>query len=1130
MKALPPLVLLHALGLTACVESLPLPDLGRCAERPEGVYEYGQVGIGTCLAGPVALEVLDGGDVLAVANANPFLDFTGGSLLFLDTTRLDLSQPRHDVADLAVASVDLESFAGGMAFASDQGLLAVTTRLSEGARTREADDTLVLVDVSDPRAPTLATDAGEQVTVGWDPVDVRYDAGTQVAWVANRTEHTVSLVDLAARPARVLPPGGPARLTDEGFVDVDGSGSTFGFVTLEAGVDALVAERSAWSLRWSEGSVRAWVGAPDGFRRWDGNADGGWWPSSQPREIDLDALGLPGAGGASLAVGETLPRLVMHNALHDAIHAVSTPETLFDWQLEAVALLRGRPGQWDALVSDPAMVVQDGVWYLFYTGRDAADDATPQIGLATSVDGVRFERFDGEGRFALSDAGGAASLPTLTWDAVTRSWLMAYLAGDGVYLARSGDLVRWTELNEQLAIGAETTGDLALARWGGKFQLMATLATAGRWSAQGWSAFDPAGRDDLSVWPFYALVPSVDLPVVPGVEAPSLAIQVQPEQAFALFDEGGDRNGTLLEPGATLVDASEGWAVRVAVGQAVEPALAGWSHAAVGSLLRDGDGTAVVELVDENGATAIGFGYTDGDGLALAESPAITAAGLGVDAVRSPVVVEGGGAYAMYFAVETDGVTRVARATSADGLVWDTSSGVVLDVGSGWDSVAVEPGSVETLDDGTLRLWYSGFDGDRWRIGAAESDDGGRSWTRGEGEDGGWQLAGGDAGSWDDAGVRDPWVVSDGAGGAWMAYAGLDGSRWAIGVATRSEDTGAWRGHEDATGVRVPVLDGRDGGFGLEGLRRPVLDVVGNEGWELWYAGLDGGVARPGRATGDSPEALYRHLLLPTTADVAGFTSIPEQDDDAIALDTTVDGNVLNGLGCTALAQDAARGLVYVGCKLRPWVYVIDARDDSVPGDPDLNYLDLEAVILVETSTNGLSSSTGMGSGIRGMVVDPERGWLWGVSDEPEALYALDLSTVEDDDDAQVLREPIVAMHPLPRSGSRDEGAKTQALVGPAALALHPDGHHLLVANFNHNSVSAFDLAAGPAGALVAQVERVGENPYALAYSPDGRLAYVGNYVGEVDGRVASATLAVLDADPASPTFLRLLTTVGNLP
>jgi DNA-binding beta-propeller fold protein YncE len=1111
--------------LAGCIEDLPLPELGRCAVTPEGVYEYGQVGIGTCLAGPVALQTLDAGAVLAVVNANPFLDFTGGSVLLLDAQALGEAGPRTDVADVALGTVPLPSFAAGMAFAPDLDLLAVTTRYSEG-RTREIDDDLVLVDVSDPRAPRLSdagTNGGASVKVGWDPVDVRYDAASGLAWVANRTEHSVSMVDLRARPVSVVPQGGPARVTDDGFVDADGGGTVAGFVTLEPLEDVEYPQRSRWSLRWSAGSVRAWVPTGAGLRRVDGNADGGWWDAAQP-EIDLTALGLTGAGGASFVEGDALARIVLHEADEGAIRAMSTPATMLEWQVEADVLLYGRPGAWDERVSHPAMVVEGDAWYLYYTGTDAA--GTQGIGLAVSFDGVTFERV-GDG--PLAALGEGAGRPSVLEDPATGRWRMAFRRADGVVgFAESRDLQTWDVDAQALVTGFGVGGaqDVALQRWGGRFRLLATGADPGTgdWSVQAWSGVTPLGWTEDGA-PFGLGLPRI------GADGPSIAVQAQREELFTLLDEGGDAGAAALLPGATLEDPISGWRTRVAVGQAFEPSTLGWTGAEVGTVLPDGDGHAWIALRGDDGSSAIGLGFVEDGALYVQETPVFTAGQVDADAVGTPAVWrDEAGGYVMLFAIERDGVSRIARATSPDGEVWTASGDTVLDVGEAWDAAGVEPGSVQRLDDGSLRLWYAGFDGDRWRVGVAESVDEGLTWLRVEGDEDPWVFAGGSPGEWDDSGARHPWAVTrDGVDHLW--YAGFGGELWAIGHASRpSDDVGSpWERAVDVEGRARAVLPPAGGGFGIDGLVRPVV-TASADGWEAWYTGLDLDQGRPGRALGADAEQLQRDLRFPSVADTWGFTSIPASDADSILLDVLVDGSYLSGIGCTALAQDTARGFVYVGCKLRPWVYVIDARDDSTPGDPDLNYLDLEAVILVETLTNQISGSSGMGSGLRALMVDASRGWLWGVSDEPEALYGLDVGSLPDDDDAEVVREPIGVMHPLPRSGTRDEGVKTQALVGPATLALHPDGHHLFVGNFNNNSVSVFDLSLGPAGALVGDARELGENPYALAFAPDGSRAYVGLYVGEVDGRSASSTLVVLDADPGSPTFLQRITTVGNLP
>jgi DNA-binding beta-propeller fold protein YncE len=106
----------------------------------------------------------------------------------------------------------------------------------------------------------------------------------------------------------------------------------------------------------------------------------------------------------------------------------------------------------------------------------------------------------------------------------------------------------------------------------------------------------------------------------------------------------------------------------------------------------------------------------------------------------------------------------------------------------------------------------------------------------------------------------------------------------------------------------------------------------------------------------------------------------------------------------------------------------------------------------------------------------------------------------------------------------------TQMSIGPAQMAIHPDGRHLFVTNFNTNSLLVYDLDLGPAGELVSEVLFLGENPYAIAFAPDGRSAVVANYLGETLGETGtSATLVVIDTDRDSPTWLEPLTWIANL-
>ena len=129
------------LFLLGCIVDDPLPYVGDCAVYPDGVYDYGQIGIGSCLAGPTELKFLgseEDGHRLLITNANPYLTFDGGSLLSIPWENIDLTQSENFVHTLDPQIIDLPNFSGSMAV-TDEDILMVAVRQSEGARTRVHD-------------------------------------------------------------------------------------------------------------------------------------------------------------------------------------------------------------------------------------------------------------------------------------------------------------------------------------------------------------------------------------------------------------------------------------------------------------------------------------------------------------------------------------------------------------------------------------------------------------------------------------------------------------------------------------------------------------------------------------------------------------------------------------------------------------------------------------------------------------------------------------------------------------------------------------------------------------------------------------------------------------------------------
>lgn len=1083
----------------ACVQSDPLPDVGACAEYPDGVYEYGQIGIGTCLAGPTSVTFLSDGHTIAVTNANPFLDFTGGSLLTLDLALLDEGAGRNLVADLDPHALDLPNFNGAAAYLPDEELLLVANRLSEGERTREAVDQLLYINVANPQALALTSDVGPDEDgsaqdVGADPVEVVVDAAAARAYTLNRTDHTVSAVDLASRPTRVVPPGGDGRLVADTFVDVDASGSRAAFARLTTGDDPTTVLADHWDMTWASSTTRVWAAADGGLFRTTGNGERVYTRSGIPFDVPAEADAPVHDPAYRLPYDSVSAGMLVYVEDGDIAHAVENTTSGGEWVPSGTLL---SPDEEQVAFADPWLVLADGTHVLFYT----AGSGTTWIGAATSLDGATFR----DQGVILSDEAGAVSDISVLWDDQVDRWRAWYTvtASGGeptLHTAWSDDLLTWTPEGSLGMVAYAPAVDW----WSGRFHLVAAEADA--------SALREATSADGYTW--------TDAGTLFAAESGAhleegVALQVADESSFALRDAEGIAYAYPVAPGVIYSQTEQGWHLEVVAGHRLGPEDLG----------DDAEGGVVVsarleddlwlDVVGDDGKARIAHGAWLGGVVSV---DAELAFDLGAEGsfdeagVHHPAIVQLDGAWVAFYAgLGADGLTRIGRATSADGLSWSRGEEAVYAPSLEWEGAAAVPGSALLLDDGTLQLWYTGEFGE---IGLLESTDGGASFTPVAGSVYPWQFDAGAPGTWYDSAVSDPVVVRDGDLER-MWFTGDDGDGLQIGYAERVVGDDEWTVSEDGEGSPRPALAVRGGTLGSEGLSRPVVARVGDT-YEVHYAAEDGDVLRVGFAAGREPDRLHVELVLPTLADTWGFTVVPPNDADAIDLDAS--GDYAIGRGCMTLAHDDLAGMLYVGCKLVPYVYAIDVRDDSTATWADLNYLGLEAVL-----TLALSST----SGVRDLLIAPTTGTLYGLVDEPEAIAVIEAADVVDDQGVDDLRQRVLGLMPLPRSFERDAGVETQSAVGPGQMTLHPDGQHLFVANFNNNSVSVYDLSLGPLGTLVAETRNLGENPYAITLSPDGTRAIVANYSGEVEGYVSS-TLVVLDADPTSPTFLEPLSWVVN--
>lgn len=1112
------------LSLLGCIVEKPLPHLGDCAVYPDGVYEYGEIGLGTCLSGPTELRIAEGDDgswTVLVTNANPQLNFTGGSLLAIPWDEIDLSVGKNILSEMAVTANSLPTFAGPLTLVDDDKLALVGVRFSEEARTRVYDDRVHLFDLTDPSAPTPAPrgpGGAETVTVESDPIDIAYDASTGYAYVANRTDHTVSVLDTNGDEIAVIQPWPAHAISASTFDDVDGSGSTAELAYLEEiNDDEVVLIDETWTLTWIAGTWRLWVPEDGALRRLTTAGDGNYTAAN---EIELDP-----------------EDDALFESIQDPFYLYTVDGRMYFVDETAETILSAAPGDfstaWEASsavmglrdsaasINGPAVVVSDSVYWLFF-GEDDGDVGDIRL-AASSAPGAGFSRIGAVLSPTHAHEGSFIGQPAVAYDVQTDQWRMYYSAFDGaqwtIGYATSDDLGTWTASEAPVfAIDGEDVGAPAISFEAGAYKMWFARGTGDQWTL--WTA---ESEDGLNWTP----IAEVDSTLREGSLPPRAALLASPTASFRVAGETTGTQTAQLYPGSTTAFADYGWAATPLAGMWLTPGDAG-ADSSGGIRVDHVDNDAGLfwtTLTTTGGTPSIGAGYLESDGSLLPLAGAVYAggeAGYDRDGASSPVLWEVDGVRYMAYGAHRNGVISIGLASSTDGFTW-TPEEQLLDNGASWDSVSAVPGSIDVLSDGTYRLWYAGFDGGTWRIGALVSDNG-LDWSRESTEP---VLLAGSPGDWDDSGVRHPYVITDDAGlltgeaGEHMWYAGFDSDTWRIGYAFRAAGSATWvRAEDPISELKRPVIDETLGLFHPTGVQRPVVSMSDEGDLEVWYDGRYGDEARAGRAVGQQPDRLYKTPLRPTVGDTLTFqTQRGDADAEAIPLDTDLLDVSLSGVGLTALDVDEERGFLYVSSKLLPYITVIDIRDDSTTEYDDLNYLDVEAVLLAKTFTST--------SGFRQVIPVPGEDTLYALNDAPESVMLLDVSELEDDAYPQLMYDIQKGWLPAP-TASRDDGVATRSDVGPAQLVVHPDGRRLLVSNFNANSITVYDLELGPYGTLVGEVPLVGENPYSMALTPDGRYAVFGNFSGEVTDTLVESTIGILDVDPESPTYLSVLTWIAN--
>lgn len=1125
-----PLLILLAPVLTGCIKNVEGPFLGTCADHPDGAYTFGEVGIGTCLAGPADVRFIeqDGSTWLVVSNADPYLNFTSGSVLLIDWDSIDFDRLYNRLGDLEASALPLPRFVGQFGYSAAQELLLVTNRLSEGATTRSHDDRGFLVDVSDPRAPRPFS--GRRILpMQDDPYLVVVDPSEDIAYVGNLTDHSISLFDLADGQVSQIPVHPKTVISDPVFLDADDSGSLGTIESITITDDDLV-DRDLWTLTFVDKLVRLWVPTPAsssdddaiGLVRWTSGSDD-FVPSGIGLELDPTRTSIASAFEDPFVFQDSSGLLQMFYADQGVIRSLLSQGAAADWSAVDRPPFRGSR-TWDDIVASPSAVgLSPTLGALYYDGRTDLDSPA-SIGLALTEDGANYTALRDP---VITDPAGALSFehPFVLADPLTASFRMWMSVFDGerwrIALAESANGQAFTDPVVVLEDDDLHVAGPTVAYVNGRYVMYLTVADddddlgwihATTWSYDGISWSEPELLFDSEV-PF-------DLE-----DPPRLGLQIDASNGWRMVGRDEGPVETLIPAGVRFVAANQGLSLSIATGQEVDngifPDGRAMNGLEPGSIVEiDGRPTLYVTATGADSRERIGVLRRVGESWAFLESNVIpSGSGGNIAGVRSPLVVEApDGTFVMFYtAKNAEDVSVIRRAVSTDGRAFEPLQGEVVDSEDDWDDVAMEAHSIELLPGGRVRLWYSGFDGSRWRIGSAEADDLLARFAAVPGAVNPWQLGEGPPGGFDDSGVRDPMVfVEDGV--TQMYYAGFDGLIWQIGHAVRRQ--GQWVRRTAATTEQaIASMPAQPGTFFALGADNPVLQLTGDDEPTLWFSGTDGQIPRLGRAI-PRGEVVFPAQRFPTPFDQFTFQVIPggpaERD---IRLNQVVHDFATTGTGMSGMTLDPERGFLYVASKLANFLYVIDVRDDTSGTLDDANFRDIETLLVIEADNTPL--------GFRDVLVDPVRDRLYATSRDPEGVMVFNLDDIVDNDRKEVTRGAAEAVLPM-LDLAEDAGVPTLAQIGGNGMALH-DNRFLLVTHHRNNALWVYDLELGSHGELVARIPHIGENPHLVRISPDGRFAVVANYLGDVDSEdTVSSTLAVVDLDPSSESFLEVVTWLVN--
>lgn len=204
----------------------------------------------------------------------------------------------------------------------------------------------------------------------------------------------------------------------------------------------------------------------------------------------------------------------------------------------------------------------------------------------------------------------------------------------------------------------------------------------------------------------------------------------------------------------------------------------------------------------------------------------------GVD-VLNPSVIRQGDAYYSLFSGFDGKTWRTGLAVSIDGFVWHKEGPILAPDAATWEADEIAANGSALVDESGILYYYQAGRLPHTRIGLARSSNG-HEWRR----QGPPVLDMGPRGSWDEAGVGDPYVIRAGRN-YYLFYLGMDRARrQRLGVAMSADGVTWYKLRSN------PILElGASGAFDENGLGEPAVWQTHGYYWML-YTGRDRGEVR----------------------------------------------------------------------------------------------------------------------------------------------------------------------------------------------------------------------------------------------------------------------------------------------